>query len=81
MLGGLEAIRALQQSGFQPQRSIELLLFTAEEPTRFGLGCLGSRMLNGGLGSAADAQLERFRRQHAGPTARGSRLPWLHSMR
>src|ERR1700689_3913883 len=58
VLGGLEAIRALQQSGFQPQRSIELLLFTAEEPTRFGLGCLGSRMLNGGLGSAADAQLK-----------------------
>jgi ureidoglycolate amidohydrolase len=58
VLGGLEAIRALQQSGFQPQRSIELLLFTAEEPTRFGLGCLGSRMLIGGLGGAADVQLK-----------------------
>jgi ureidoglycolate amidohydrolase len=58
VLGGLEAIRALQQSGFQPQRSIELLLFTAEEPTRFGLGCLGSRMLSGGLGSSADMQLK-----------------------
>jgi len=58
VLGGLEAIRALQQSGFQPQRSIELLLFTAEEPTRFALGCLGSRMLIGGLGAAADAQLK-----------------------
>ena len=58
VLGGLEAIRALQQSGFQPQRSIELLLFTAEEPTRFGLGCLGSRMLGGSLNSAADANLK-----------------------
>ena len=58
VLGGLEAIRALRQSGFQPQRSIELLLFTAEEPTRFGLGCLGSRMLGGGLDSAADARLK-----------------------
>ena len=58
VLGGLEAIRALQQSGFQPQRSIELLLFTAEEPTRFGLGCLGSRMLSGGLTSDADARLK-----------------------
>ncbi|HUB17743.1 MAG TPA: M20/M25/M40 family metallo-hydrolase, partial [Acidobacteriaceae bacterium] len=38
VLGGLEAIRALQQSGFQPQRSIELIQFTAEEPTRFGVG-------------------------------------------
>src|SRR5579862_8622687 len=34
VLGGLEAIRALQRAGFQPQRSIELLIFTAEEPTR-----------------------------------------------
>jgi N-carbamoyl-L-amino-acid hydrolase len=45
VLGGLEAIRALQRSGFQPRRSIELLLFTSEEPTRFGIGCLGSRLL------------------------------------
>lgn len=58
VLGGLEAIRSLQQSGFTPQRSIELLLFTAEEPTRFGLGCLGSRMLNGGLDSTADTRLK-----------------------
>jgi len=58
VLGGLEAIRALQRSGFQPQRSIELLLFTSEEPTRFGLGCLGSRMLSGGLNSDADTRLK-----------------------
>src|ERR1700744_1155815 len=58
VLGGLEAIRALQQSGFQPQRSIELLLFTSEEPTRFGLGCLGSRLLSGGLGSDAGTRLK-----------------------
>ena len=47
VLGGLEAIRALQKSGFQPRRSIELIQFTSEEPTRFGLGCLGSRALCG----------------------------------
>jgi ureidoglycolate amidohydrolase len=58
VLGGLEAIRALQHSGFAPQRSIELLLFTAEEPTRFGLGCLGSRMLSGDLDPSADTQLK-----------------------
>jgi ureidoglycolate amidohydrolase len=45
VLGGLEAIRVLQQLGFKPRRSIELVLFTAEEPTRFGIGCLGSRMM------------------------------------
>src|ERR1035441_6066455 len=45
VLGGLEAIRVLQKFGFTPRRSIELVIFTAEEPTRFGIGCLGSRMM------------------------------------
>jgi N-carbamoyl-L-amino-acid hydrolase len=47
VLGGLEAIRVLQQLGYKPRRSIELVTFTAEEPTRFGIGCLGSRMMSG----------------------------------
>ncbi|MGC1461487.1 MAG: M20 family metallo-hydrolase [Terracidiphilus sp.] len=45
VLGGLEAIRVLQKLGFKPRRSIELVIFTAEEPTRFGIGCLGSRVM------------------------------------
>lgn len=49
VLGGLEAIRSLQKSGYQPTRSIELILFTSEEPTRFGIGCLGSRLMSGAL--------------------------------
>jgi N-carbamoyl-L-amino-acid hydrolase len=49
VLGGLEAIRALQRSGLEPRRSIELVLFTSEEPTRFGIGCLGSRLMGGVL--------------------------------
>ena len=49
VLGGLEAIRVLKKFGFQPRRSIELVIFTAEEPTRFGIGCLGSRMMAGVL--------------------------------
>jgi ureidoglycolate amidohydrolase len=49
VLGGLEAIRVLQKLGFRPRRSIELVTFTAEEPTRFGVGCLGSRMMAGVL--------------------------------
>ena len=57
VLGGLEAIRALQGSGFRPTRSIELILFTSEEPTRFGIGCLGSRMLSGTLTAEAARHL------------------------
>src|ERR1700733_1624752 len=47
VLGGLEAIRALTRAGYKPRDSIELLIFTSEEPTRFGIGCLGSRLLSG----------------------------------
>jgi ureidoglycolate amidohydrolase len=57
VLGGLEAIRALQRSGFRPHRSIELLIFTAEEPTLFGIGCLGSRFLAGRLDATAGERL------------------------
>jgi ureidoglycolate amidohydrolase len=47
VLGGLEALRAIKRSGLTARRSIELLLFTSEEPTRFGIGCIGSRLLAG----------------------------------
>ncbi len=49
VLGAIEAIRALQARGFKPKRSIELIVFTSEEPTRFGIGCLGSRLFSGVL--------------------------------
>jgi ureidoglycolate amidohydrolase len=57
VLGGLEAIRSLQRAGFRPRRSIELVIFTAEEPTRFGIGCLGSRMMGHVLTPATAAAL------------------------
>jgi len=58
VLGGLEAIRALQRSGFRPKSSIELLVFATEEPTRFGIGCLGSRLLSGALSADAASKLK-----------------------
>src|SRR5438309_4243688 len=58
VLGGLEAIRALQRSGFRPKNSIELLVFATEERTRFGIGCLGSRLLSGTLSVEAAAKLK-----------------------
>jgi len=57
VLGGLEAMRALQQAGFHPRHSIELLIFASEEPTRFGIGCLGSRLLSGTLSADAARKL------------------------
>lgn len=49
VLGAIEAFRVLKEIGFKPKRSIELIIFTAEEPTRFGIGCLGSRLMSGAL--------------------------------
>src|SRR6201988_2352583 len=57
VLGGLEAIRSLRRGAFRPRHSIELLVFTSEEPTRFGIGCLGSRLLSGTLPADAARRL------------------------
>ncbi len=70
VLGAIEAVRALLRAGFRPVRPIEIILFTSEEPTRFGIGCLGSRGMCGslsaeGLGLLADSEgntLEGLRR-------------------
>lgn len=57
VLGGLEAMRSLKESGFLPRRSIETLMFTSEEPTRFGIGCIGSRLLGGVIDPTTADQL------------------------
>jgi ureidoglycolate amidohydrolase len=49
VIGGLEAVRLIKTSGLVPQRSIAVIVYTSEEPTRFGLSCLGSRALAGEL--------------------------------
>jgi N-carbamoyl-L-amino-acid hydrolase len=78
VLGGLEAIRALQRAGVRPRRSIELLVFCAEEPTRFGIGCFGSRMLAGLLdGSELRDKDGRTLRDWVGDHS-GIRLPAGH---
>ena len=41
VIGAIAALKALQAAGFKPERSIDAIMFTSEEPTRFGLGCIG----------------------------------------
>jgi ureidoglycolate amidohydrolase len=78
VLGGLEAMRSLKESGFVPRRSIETILFTAEEPTRFGIGCLGSRLIGGALDpTTADALPDRL--PETDPTAESGLT--LHQVR
>ena len=72
VLGGLEAIRALQRAGFRPRRSIELMIFTSEEPTRFGIGCLGSRLLAGALDARRRRTPARSRQARRWTTSRAA---------
>lgn len=41
VIGAIAAVKGLQDASFKPKRSIEVLFFTSEEPTRFGFGCIG----------------------------------------
>ncbi|MGA8312837.1 MAG: M20 family metallo-hydrolase [Terriglobales bacterium] len=75
VLGGLEAIRALQRSGFRPKHAIELLVFTAEEPTRFGIGCLGSRLLSGTLSPDAVKKLKDSDGESTEEVRRKAKIP------
>lgn len=49
VVAGLEAVRLIREAGITPKRTIEVVVYTSEEPTRFGLGCLGSRAMAGCL--------------------------------
>jgi len=46
---GIEALKMISRSGITPKRSISVIVYTSEEPTRFGLSCLGSRTMAGAL--------------------------------
>jgi beta-ureidopropionase / N-carbamoyl-L-amino-acid hydrolase len=49
----LAAVDLLQEKSFHPERSVVLAVFTEEEGARFGVPCLGSRLLTGALGPDA----------------------------
>lgn len=46
---GMEALRLIKESGLRHKRSLTVVVYTSEEPTRFGLSCLGSRAMAGEL--------------------------------
>ena len=55
VISGMEALRIIKESGIKHKRNIEVIVYTSEEPTRFGLGCLGSRTMAGEL-TASDME-------------------------
>ena len=49
VVSALEAVARLRASGFTPSRPLAVLVFAEEEGSRFGIACLGSRLLTGGI--------------------------------
>ena len=45
----LQAVDLLQAKGFKPRRSFAITVFAEEEGGRFGVACLGSRLLTGAI--------------------------------
>jgi len=53
VVSALDAVARLQATGFQPSRPVAVVVFAEEEGSRFGVACLGSRLLSGAI--TADA--------------------------
>jgi N-carbamoyl-L-amino-acid hydrolase len=49
VVSALEAVARLQESGFVPSRPLAVLAFAEEEGSRFGVACLGSRLMTGAI--------------------------------
>ena len=49
VLGALEVVRCLNEVGWTSRHPLEIVNFTCEEPTFFGLSPMGSRAMAGGL--------------------------------
>lgn len=49
VVSALEAVGRLRRSGHRPARPVAVAVFAEEEGARFGVACLGSRLLTGAL--------------------------------
>lgn len=52
LVSALLAVDELRERGFVPARPVTVAAFAEEEGSRFGLACLGSRLLTGGVTAA-----------------------------
>jgi N-carbamoyl-L-amino-acid hydrolase len=58
VVSGLLAVDRLRERGVTPSRPIAVVVFTEEEGARFGVPCLGSRLLTGGFDPARALRLQ-----------------------
>lgn len=72
VLAGLQVLRRLQRDGTEHRRSVELVVFSCEESSRFNLSTIGSKLLTRKL---KPEEMDRFR-DNTGITAADC-LTWL----
>ena len=61
VLAGLEVARCLHEAGYELERPLEVVNFTCEEPSDFGLSTIGSRAMSGRIGPDTVAGLRDAR--------------------
>jgi N-carbamoyl-L-amino-acid hydrolase len=57
VVSAFAAVSKLRSEGFEPARPIAVAAFTEEEGARFGVACLGSRLLTGAIDPAVAREL------------------------
>lgn len=75
VVSALDAVEQLQTKGFVPTRPFAVVVFAEEEGSRFGIACLGSRLLSGALSAEKAAALTDADGRTFGDLARAENLP------
>ncbi|WP_309117796.1 allantoate amidohydrolase [Saccharothrix sp.] len=57
VVSALQAVDALRARGFRPSKPIAVVVFVEEEGGRFGVACLGSRLMTGAVSPEAACKL------------------------
>ena len=57
VVSALQAVDVLQAKGFTPSRPFAIVVFVEEEGGRFGVACLGSRLMTGAIAPQAACKL------------------------
>lgn len=71
----LAAVERLQTAGFTPSRPVAIVVFAEEEGSRFGIACLGSRLMTGAISAERAAGLTDADDRRFGDVARQASFP------
>ena len=66
VVSGFAALDAAAGRGVTPARPVAVAAFTEEEGARFGMACLGSRLVTGAMTARGGGRADRRARGHAG---------------